>query len=232
MSDRLNDYFASEASEYLDQLERLLALPGAPDAEQLLRLATGVRGSAQMAGADTVASVAERLEDAARSILSNNVAWSREIRSLSSQTVADLKLLVRALNRWGPAEERRVREAIVRWSEVETVPEGASEAAVPVDRLFFDDEGPHVFEPGPDEVGEVGAKAGSDDTGRDVAAAAVPIDTLLLRGESALREAVALRPAFERIVRGDAMPERPLAELVEELFDLLDLSLEPDPPEA
>jgi HPt (histidine-containing phosphotransfer) domain-containing protein len=218
MSERLNEYFAAEAAEYLEELELLLALPGAPDADQFLRLATGVRGSAGMAGAETVALVAERLEDAARSIVSDHIAWSEEIRELSEQTVTDLKLLVRALHRWGPDEERRVREAIERWDE--QTDDGASPdpaPAVPIEALFFDDAGPHILSPGAGEM---------------VAGTAAPVDTLLLRGERALQEALALRPAFEAIARGDAVPQRPLADLVDELFDLLDLTLEADQPGA
>ena len=48
-------------------------------------------------------------------MLTKDVAWSDELRSLAARTVADLKLLVRALNRWGPEEEERVRIALSRW---------------------------------------------------------------------------------------------------------------------
>ena len=39
------------------QLDQLLGSPSAPDPESLLRLARGVRGSAQMAGLETIAGV-------------------------------------------------------------------------------------------------------------------------------------------------------------------------------
>ena len=210
MPHRLDDHFAIEAREHLDQLESLLALPDAPDAEQLLRLSTGVRTSAQRAGAGTVASVAERLEDAARSIFTANVAWSEEIRRLARETVADLKLLMRALNRWGAEEEQRVRLAIERWDE------HASPAEVPIGSLFYDEESGIVEEPDlVEDADEV-----------------VPIESLLLRGDAALREALALHPAFETIARGDAIPERPLIDLVDELFDLLDLARRPESAEV
>ncbi|HEU0079972.1 MAG TPA: Hpt domain-containing protein, partial [Longimicrobiaceae bacterium] len=66
MSQSLSDYFALEAGEFLDQLDALLAGGGTPDAERFFRLARGVRGSAQLAGAGPIAEVAERLEDGAR----------------------------------------------------------------------------------------------------------------------------------------------------------------------
>ena len=75
MSQRLSDYLARETTDYLDQLDALLAAPAAPEPEGLLRLAQGVSGSARMAGFDTIAGVAERLEDAARSLLSRHVSW-------------------------------------------------------------------------------------------------------------------------------------------------------------
>jgi len=226
MSDRLNAYFASEAAEYLDQLERLLAAPGVPDPDQFLRLSTGVRGSAQMAGATTVASVAERLEDAVRSIISSNIAWSEEIRELSRQTVDDLKLLVRAFNRWGHSEEHRVREALQRWEEVEPDRAAALDEVVPIQSLFHDDEGPHVL-----SAEEEGSAAGRMEGGS--ADAVVDIGTLLFRGEAALREALSLRAELEEAIVGDAAEEtRPPLEIVAEVFDLIELGLSPERPEV
>ena len=234
MSQRLNDYFASEATEYLDQLERLLALPGPPDADQLLRLATGVRGSAQMAGAETVAGVAERLEDAARSIVSANLSWSEELRELSRQTVGDLKLLVRALNRWGHEEERRVRDAITRWEGIDEVAGAAAAVAVlPVSDLFYDDGGPHVIEQGARPGDTVSVAEVRPDGGArpDEPVSTVSVDRLLFRGEAALREALSLRPEIDRSLRGDGGSRRPLDEILAEVFDLIELGLSPEPPE-
>ncbi|HUE95689.1 MAG TPA: hypothetical protein VMN39_03470 [Longimicrobiaceae bacterium] len=204
--------FALEASEQLDQLEHLLGLQSAPDAEQLLRLAGSVLTSARRAGAETVAAVAERLEDAARSILTGNIAWSEEIRALSARTVADMQLLLRALNRWGPEEEGRVRSALERWDEHDGGAEvtcAPQSEPLPIASLYYDDAGPHVVEEG-------GVPADEP----------VPVERLLLRGDAALRAAMSLRPELESIARGDAVPERSLADLVQELFDLLELAAE------
>ncbi len=206
MTERLSEYFAHESSDYLDQLEALLAEPGAPDPQEMLRLARGVRGSAQMGGADTIASVAERIEDAVRSVTSNGVRWTEEVRELAMQTVQDIKILMRALNRWGPAEEARVRVAIERWDDL--APD--SGAAVPSIATFFhDDAGPHVIsEPElPDDV--------------------VRIESLLLRGDSARTEALALRPALESALRA-SVGSSELESLLDELFDLVRLSGETD----
>lgn len=204
MSQPLSDYFVAEAGEYLAQLDRVLAAPAPPAPEDLLRLARGVSGSARMAGAETIASVAERLEDAARSIVSRNIVWSEEVRGLAAQTVRDLQILLRALNRWGPAEERRVRDAIERWEE------GTADVreVVEIDALFHDDEGPHVLS----SPGTVPAEPEP-----------LPIEALLLRGDAALREALALRPRVEEALRGE--PGAPsLDDVIAELFELLTLA--------
>ncbi|HEX2204872.1 MAG TPA: Hpt domain-containing protein, partial [Longimicrobium sp.] len=103
MSQPLSEYFAQEAGEFLDRLDALLARPDAPDAVELFRLARGVRGGGQLAGADEVAAVAERLEDAARAYRDGVLPWSDDFRERARHTAADLRALVAALDRWGPA---------------------------------------------------------------------------------------------------------------------------------
>jgi len=202
MTERLSEYFTHESGEYLNRLEQLLAEPGETDPQEMLRLARGVRGSAQMAGVSTIAGVAERIEEALSAVVSNGVRWTDEVRDLAAETVRDIKVLMRALNRWGPAEEARVRTAIERWDDLD--PEAAS--AVPsIARFFYDDEGPHVVSepPLPDGV--------------------VRIESLELRGDGALREALALRPAVESAARGSA-GAGDLNALLDELFDLIRLA--------
>ena len=241
MPDGLDRYFAQEAAEYLDGLEELLAGSGRPDFEQLLRLSRGVRGSAQMAGAESVAAVAERLEEGIRSVQSNHVAWSEEIRRLSRQTVADLKVLVRASGPWGEAEETRVRAAIDRWEDAEASPPAPSSPGdmhltwrdelpapasrpgwkspapeVTIESLFYDDAGPHVLTPDRE-----------NDMDHPTAAAVVqpvPIETLLLDRDGALQEALAMRDTLERMMREVPGAEVELASVVRELFELLEIA--------
>ncbi|HEX2091944.1 MAG TPA: hypothetical protein VHG28_06055 [Longimicrobiaceae bacterium] len=59
-------------------------------------------------------------------------------------------------------------------------------------------------------------------TGDDV----VPIESLLLRGEAALREALALRGEIERLAAGSGSSGKELNEKLTELFDLVSLGLE------
>jgi HPt (histidine-containing phosphotransfer) domain-containing protein len=115
MSQPLSEYFAREAGEYLDRLDALLAQGGAPDPVEFFRLARGVRGSAQIAGAEPVARVAEGMEDAARGLRDGTLAWSDDVRERARQTAADLRALVAAHGRWSADDERRAREAQARW---------------------------------------------------------------------------------------------------------------------
>jgi len=115
MSQPLSEYFAQEAGEYLDRLDALLARPEAPDPVEFFRLARGVRGSAQLAGAQGVARVAEGMEDAARALRDGALAWSDDVRARARATAADLRVLVGSSARWGAEEDRRAQEAVARW---------------------------------------------------------------------------------------------------------------------
>ncbi|HYJ78805.1 MAG TPA: Hpt domain-containing protein, partial [Longimicrobiaceae bacterium] len=118
MSQPLSDYFAQEAGEFLDRMDALLARPEDPDPAEFFRLARGVRGSAQIVGAPRVASVAERLEDGARSLRDGILAWSDEVRERVRATAADLRALISAQESWGPAEDERASAAAARWEGV------------------------------------------------------------------------------------------------------------------
>ncbi|HET6232525.1 MAG TPA: Hpt domain-containing protein [Longimicrobiaceae bacterium] len=119
MPQPLSEYFALEAGEYLDQLDALLKPGDAPDAAQFFRLARGVRGSAQIAGASGIALVAERMEDGARALRDGPLAWSEELRQRSVRTIDDIRVLVRAHPRWGDAEQTRARDAAALWGDAD-----------------------------------------------------------------------------------------------------------------
>lgn len=137
MSQSLSDYFALEAGDYLEQLDRLLSRGSPPDLEQVYRLARGVRGSAQVAQLAGIARVAEPLEQAARAGIVGG-GWTEPVRAHAVRTVDDLKVLVRGARSWGNAEDERVRSALLRWREVSPAPQRAEPSAAPTlnDRLF------------------------------------------------------------------------------------------------
>jgi HPt (histidine-containing phosphotransfer) domain-containing protein len=115
MSQPLSEYFAQEAGEYLDRLDALLARTESPDPVEFFRLARGVRGSAQLAGAQGVARVAEGMEDAARALRDGALTWNDDVRGRALATAADLRLLVGSSGQWGPDAEARAAEAAARW---------------------------------------------------------------------------------------------------------------------
>ncbi len=217
-SNRLDEYFAGEAGEYLDELQVLLSDSSSPDADGLLRLAMGVRGSTKMAGADSISKLAGRLEDAARSMAGLELQWGDDVRDVARSTVTEIRDLVGSIPNWGPAEDERVERCLERWSGIRSGQNGSSPSVVAIDSLFYDDDGPHIIGP----VDNVALAT----------TPVVPIESLFLRGDAAVRQALSLRPAFDAAVRGDSTDDQPLASLVEELFDLLGLSLTADPPEV
>ncbi|HEY0016407.1 MAG TPA: Hpt domain-containing protein [Longimicrobium sp.] len=119
MSQPLSEYFALEAGEFLDQMDALLAGGDRPDPVRFFRLARGVRGSAQLAGAEAVARVAERLEDGARAIRDGALQWTPEVRERARRTAEDLRALVQRHGSWAAAEDERADRAAERWADVQ-----------------------------------------------------------------------------------------------------------------
>jgi chemotaxis protein histidine kinase CheA len=119
MSQPLSEYFALEAGEFLDQMDALLAGSDRPDPVRFFRLARGVRGSAQLAGAAPIAEVAERLEDGARAIRDGLLQWTPEVRERARRTAEDLRTLVERHGAWGAAEDERAGRAAERWADVQ-----------------------------------------------------------------------------------------------------------------
>lgn len=125
--EQLNEYLAKEAGEYLEQLSRMLATPAPPEPQALFKLARGVRGSAQMAGATAIAAVAQRLEQEARAVAEGSRGWTPEARERCNAAVAELERLL--------------------------YPDKPQ--VVPISALFYDDAGPHVvYDPPADGSGE------------------------------------------------------------------------------
>ena len=93
----------------------------------------------------------------------------------------------------------------------------AASAVVPIQSLFYDDGGPHIIEREPEAA--VVAPVPT-----------VPIDQLLYRGPEALHAALALRSAIEDNLEAGGSSD--LADLLDELFDLINLGLTQDTPEV
>ncbi len=68
-----------------------------------------------MAGAGGLAPVTERLESVLRSVHTQLVEWSEDVRELLLHTVAELQALLGSLEQWGDEERERVRALLERW---------------------------------------------------------------------------------------------------------------------
>jgi chemotaxis protein histidine kinase CheA len=107
----LVDFFVLEASEYIEQLDGLLAGAPAsgPDAASVLQQARALRGSATMARQPFIAELATAVERVGRALHEGSLAWEPASRAALISAVDDLKLLVRAVRNWTPADEQRAQ---------------------------------------------------------------------------------------------------------------------------
>src|SRR6267378_1849698 len=100
----MSDFFALEAGEYLDRLDALLQPPAAPAAEELVRLARALRGSALMASQQGIARAATGLEAFARGVREGRRPWDAATKQIAVRAVDDLKIFVRKAASWSAAD--------------------------------------------------------------------------------------------------------------------------------
>src|SRR5690349_21204426 len=100
----MSDFFALEAGEYLERLDTLLAAADSPNADELVRLARALRGSALMANQPAIARTAAALEAVARAVREGRRAWDPQTKQLAVRGVDDLKIFVRRAPTWSEAD--------------------------------------------------------------------------------------------------------------------------------
>ena len=101
------DFFALEAGECLDRLEMLVNREEAPPADDFLRAARLLRGSALMAAQQPIARAAGGLEAVARALRDGRRGWDAATREHLAQAVEEFRLLVRKVREWGESESGR-----------------------------------------------------------------------------------------------------------------------------
>jgi len=101
------DFFALEAGECLDRLEKLAGREEAPPAEDFLRSSRVLRGSALMASQQPIARAAGGLESVARALREGRRAWDPECREQVAQAIEELRLLVRRVREWDDGDTLR-----------------------------------------------------------------------------------------------------------------------------
>src|SRR5439155_229161 len=104
----MSDFFALEAGEYLERLDGLLAQGDHASADELVRLARALRGSALMANQPAIARAAAGLESLARAVRESRRTWDPPAKQLAVRAVDDLKIFVRRAGSWTEADTAKV----------------------------------------------------------------------------------------------------------------------------
>ena len=102
------DFFILEAGEYLGRLSSLANGTGVPNAEEIVRFARALRGSAQMAAQQPIARAATALEQLLRGVRDGRLSWSPDIAAVTRRTIDDLRHLVDRVKRWSPDDAATV----------------------------------------------------------------------------------------------------------------------------
>ena len=105
----LLDFFILEASDYIEQLDGLLAAGGrgTPNAEEFQRQARALRGSATMAKVPGISDLAGGVERVARAVREGALPWDAAVQGVVTSAIDDLKILLRGVRTWGTAEQQR-----------------------------------------------------------------------------------------------------------------------------
>jgi chemotaxis protein histidine kinase CheA len=145
---RLLDFFTLEASEYLTRLESLVTQQALQpsDAAQLAAAARGLRGSATMAKATAVSTLANTVERIAGRVVQGAMKWEPDLQRAMVGAIEDLKLVVRSVRNWGAEQDARVEESLTRLARYAPAREERKEdMIVPISQLFYNDEGQDVL---------------------------------------------------------------------------------------
>lgn len=145
---RLLDFFTLEASEYLTRLESLVTQHGLQpsDAAQLAAAARGLRGSATMAKATGISTLANTVERIAGRVVQGAIEWEPELQRSMVSAIEDLKLVIRSVRNWGADQDARVEQSLRRLARYAPPPatERTEDLIVPISQLFYNDDGQHV----------------------------------------------------------------------------------------
>ena len=148
MPGRLLDFFALEATEYLNRLESLVNKSGMEpaDATQFAAAARGLRGSATMAKAGGIVQLAMTVERVATGVVQGATSWEPEVQRALVGAIEDLKLLVRSLRTWGAEQDARVQNSLRQLARYAPArEERRADLIIPISQLFYNDDGPHIL---------------------------------------------------------------------------------------
>lgn len=144
----VNEFFVLEAGEYLDRLASLIAGPAAPPADELLRSARALRGSALMASQAPIARAAGGLEALIRAVRESRRPWDAAAAGAAGEAVTEIKSFLTRLPRWADTDSAAAEALAVRLEVVAGVPTrqapGAASASDTGTRAFVAREGAAV----------------------------------------------------------------------------------------
>src|SRR5947208_8573518 len=103
----MSDFFALEAGEYLERLDALLQQSEAPGADEFVRLARALRGSALMANQQAIAKAAAGVESLARARREGRRPWDAQTKQLAVRAIDDLKIFLRRAANWSEADSAK-----------------------------------------------------------------------------------------------------------------------------
>src|SRR5881392_298295 len=125
----MSDFFALEAGEYLERLDGLLAQGDHASADELVRLARALRGSALMANQPAIARAAAGLESLARAIREGRRPWEPGVKQMTVRAVDDLKIFVRRVAAWTDADTAKAEALALQLEQMAGRPSAQVRAA-------------------------------------------------------------------------------------------------------
>src|SRR5438445_5875304 len=125
----MTDFFALEAGEYLDRLDGLLQASATPPADELVRLARALRGSALMASQQPIARAAMGFEALVRALREGRRQWDAATKQIATRAVDDVKIFVRNAGKWSDADSAKAEALASQLEQVGGRPSAQVRAA-------------------------------------------------------------------------------------------------------
>src|SRR3989449_8147627 len=125
----MSDFFALEAGEYLERLDSLLQQSETPRADEFVRLARALRGSALMANQQATAKAAAGVESLARALREGRRPWDAHTQQLAVRAIDDLKIFVRRAANWSEADSAKAEALAAQLDQLAGRPSAQVRAA-------------------------------------------------------------------------------------------------------
>src|SRR5213594_3176232 len=125
----MSDFFALEAGEYLERLDSLLQQSETPRADEFVRLARALRGSALMANQQATAKAAAGVESLARALREGRRPWDAGTQQMAVRAVDDLKIFVRRVAAWTDADTAKAEALALQLEQMAGRPSAQVRAA-------------------------------------------------------------------------------------------------------